>query len=180
MSKIDMMNPTREFQLDPVTHLTAHARGVPGKRTFYVDVADGQTHARVWLEKEELQALGLAIERLVAQLAFEHEPSEGEVHEAAQELGDAPTAEFKAGKLSLGFDQGRNLAVLTLEGTQEGQQRPTTVHCWAPLGQMVALCERIARVCAAGRPLCPLCHAPIDPEGHRCLRANGHRATTQL
>ena len=28
---------------------------------------------------------------------------------------------------------------------------------------------------AAGRPACPFCQQPIDPEGHICPRANGYR-----
>jgi hypothetical protein len=27
-----------------------------------------------------------------------------------------------------------------------------------------------------GRPPCPLCGYPLDPEGHACPRTNGHRA----
>ena len=32
---------------------------------------------------------------------------------------------------------------------------------------------RAARVVAAGRPPCPLCGAPLDPQGHICPRRNG-------
>jgi hypothetical protein len=28
----------------------------------------------------------------------------------------------------------------------------------------------------AGRPACPLCGNPMDPEGHSCPRTNGHRS----
>ncbi|MBV9291748.1 MAG: DUF3090 family protein, partial [Frankiales bacterium] len=31
------------------------------------------------------------------------------------------------------------------------------------------------RVVAAGRPPCPLCGNPLDPQGHVCPRQNGHR-----
>ena len=34
---------------------------------------------------------------------------------------------------------------------------------------------RATRVVAAGRPPCPFCHLPIDPDGHICPRANGYR-----
>ncbi|HVQ48818.1 MAG TPA: DUF3090 family protein, partial [Mycobacterium sp.] len=27
----------------------------------------------------------------------------------------------------------------------------------------------------AGRPPCPLCDEPLDPEGHICVRTNGYR-----
>jgi uncharacterized repeat protein (TIGR03847 family) len=34
--------------------------------------------------------------------------------------------------------------------------------------------ERATRVVAAGRLPCPLCGAPLDPNGHICPRRNGH------
>jgi uncharacterized repeat protein (TIGR03847 family) len=37
-----------------------------------------------------------------------------------------------------------------------------------------AFIERAKRVVAAGRPPCPLCGQPLDPEGHRCPRHNGY------
>ena len=33
---------------------------------------------------------------------------------------------------------------------------------------------RSMRVLAAGRPPCPLCGQPLDPQGHLCPRRNGH------
>ena len=37
-----------------------------------------------------------------------------------------------------------------------------------------AFAKRALRVVAAGRPPCPLCGNPLDPEGHICPRQNGH------
>jgi len=37
-----------------------------------------------------------------------------------------------------------------------------------------AFVARASRVVAAGRPPCPLCGAPLDPQGHICPRRNGH------
>jgi hypothetical protein len=36
------------------------------------------------------------------------------------------------------------------------------------------LCRKIAEVIAGGRPICPLCGAPIEASGHVCPRSNGH------
>ena len=32
----------------------------------------------------------------------------------------------------------------------------------------------IGEIVQGGRPMCPLCHQPIDPAGHACPRQNGH------
>ncbi|MEV4461951.1 DUF3090 family protein, partial [Microbispora sp. NPDC049633] len=37
-----------------------------------------------------------------------------------------------------------------------------------------AFSRRALEVVAAGRPPCPLCGRPLDPEGHICVRLNGH------
>ena len=37
-----------------------------------------------------------------------------------------------------------------------------------------AFARQALTVVAAGRPPCPLCGNPLDPEGHVCPRANGH------
>jgi uncharacterized repeat protein (TIGR03847 family) len=38
-----------------------------------------------------------------------------------------------------------------------------------------AFVSRAQAVVAAGRPPCPFCANPLDPEGHVCPRANGYR-----
>jgi uncharacterized repeat protein (TIGR03847 family) len=38
-----------------------------------------------------------------------------------------------------------------------------------------AFAKRALDVVNAGRPPCPLCSLPLDPEGHVCPRQNGYR-----
>jgi uncharacterized repeat protein (TIGR03847 family) len=43
-------------------------------------------------------------------------------------------------------------------------------------GYARAFAQRAQRVVSAGRPACPFCGEPLDPDGHVCPRANGfHR-----
>ena len=42
-------------------------------------------------------------------------------------------------------------------------------------GQARAFVARAQRVVDAGRPGCPFCGGPIDPDGHLCPRANGFK-----
>ena len=42
-------------------------------------------------------------------------------------------------------------------------------------GSARAFVKRTERVVEAGRPTCPFCGGPIDPDGHLCVRANGFR-----
>ena len=38
-----------------------------------------------------------------------------------------------------------------------------------------AFVKRAEQVIGAGRPDCPFCGNPVDPDGHLCVRANGFR-----
>ncbi len=42
-------------------------------------------------------------------------------------------------------------------------------------GPARAFVRRAELVISAGRPDCPFCGSPIDPDGHLCVRANGFR-----
>jgi uncharacterized repeat protein (TIGR03847 family) len=44
-----------------------------------------------------------------------------------------------------------------------------------PAGPARAFVKRAEQVLEAGRPTCPFCGNPIDPDGHLCVRANGFR-----
>ena len=35
-------------------------------------------------------------------------------------------------------------------------------------------------VLPAGRPICPLCHTPLDGGPHACVKQNGHREIMQI
>jgi uncharacterized repeat protein (TIGR03847 family) len=43
-----------------------------------------------------------------------------------------------------------------------------------------AFVDRARKVISAGRPPCPLCGQPLDPEGHICPRQNGYHRSTML
>ncbi len=168
--------PRQHFEFETVDQLLAQAIGVPGKRTFFIQGGRRGTYVRLWLEKEQLQMLALAIEQLLAS----QEPS-GTATRATEPLepdAEQPLAdEYKVGRLGLGYDERRDLVVLfAYEEEAEERASPSATLC-ATRGQAQAFSKQAAEVCAAGRPLCPLCGGPIDPDGHVCPKANGHFAT---
>jgi hypothetical protein len=57
-----------QYVFGPASRLQAQAIGEPGHRTFrlLVESDDGRA-AALWVEKEQLQALGLAVEQLLAE-----------------------------------------------------------------------------------------------------------------
>jgi len=57
-----------QYGFGPATRLQAQSVGEPGHRTFrlLIESDDGRA-AALWVEKEQLQALGLAVEQLLAE-----------------------------------------------------------------------------------------------------------------
>ncbi|MDQ3812088.1 MAG: DUF3090 domain-containing protein [Chloroflexota bacterium] len=171
----------------PATRLQAQAIGEPGRRTFrlLVESDDGRA-AALWVEKEQLQALGLAIEQVLADFK-----SRGLARASRQPPIETfpanPTVDFKVGRLALGQDESELesgpryvLLVYDIEGSgteEEEPSQPATFATRATRDQLRALSRNIAEVVAAGRPRCPLCGEPIDKANapHGCIRGNGHK-----
>lgn len=156
-------------ELGRATTVSVEAIGVPGRRRFRV-MAVGERGGAVclWLEKEQLAALGEALRQALA-----NRP--GAV--AADDDGVFPAiwaCEFKAGQLSLAMDQSEEQFVLKGEPLLPEEDVPASCSFAFSFAQARALVPKIAQILAAGRPPCPLCSAPIDPEGHVCVRSNGH------
>ena len=177
-----------QYVFGPATRLQAQAIGEPGHRTFrlLVESDDGRA-AALWVEKEQLQALGLAVEQLLAEFQGKAAPR-GARQPALDTFPPNPTVDFKVGRLALGQDESELesgpryvLLVYDVEGSGSEEEEPTqpaTFACRATREQLRSLSKNIAEVVAAGRPRCPLCGEPMDSEGksHGCVRSNGYHA----
>jgi uncharacterized repeat protein (TIGR03847 family) len=61
----------------------------------------------------------------------------------------------------------------------DGEEGPDALRVFLSPVQARAFAERAEKVVSAGRPPCPLCAEPLNPEGHVCIRLNGyHRRPT--
>ncbi|MGZ6270165.1 MAG: DUF3090 family protein [Candidatus Limnocylindrales bacterium] len=60
------------------------------------------------------------------------------------------------------------------EGVEDDEEESDVVLVRLAPTDALAFVERAVRVLAAGRPPCPLCGAPLNPEGHLCPRRNGY------
>ena len=62
-----------------------------------------------------------------------------------------------------------------VEPLSDAVEGPDALRVHLTAASVRAFVRRAQRVVAAGRPPCPLCSLPLDPEGHICPRQNGHR-----
>ena len=168
-----------------VSSLETEAIGEPGQRTFRLRVSEGGRAASLWLEKEQLQALALALMRLLVQMGQpEYIPAPGAVAGPLSPFPEQPSLDVRVGRLGLGLDQtDGNIVFFAYEAEDEEEDSvpaEAVLACRAAPAQCRDLVAMIEAIVAAGRPICRLCLTPIDPEGHVCPRSNGHRPEDEL
>ena len=182
--------PRQVFLFDPPERFVAGTVGQPGDRTFYLQAAGAGRTVSVALEKVQVQVLAERLEELLEEV---RRRGVGEVPTVVPvELEDtapldAPVEEeFRVGTMGLAWDgdddrvvvealapsESEDVEVEPLSETDEG---PDALRVRITADAARAFVKRAQRVVAAGRPPCPLCALPLDPEGHICPRQNGHR-----
>ena len=167
------MEGAQDFGL--AEHVKADAVGEPGQRRFRVRVATGLGTGCFWMEKEQLQALGMALDQLLAQLRS-NKVGRSEPPAPASESGDFPatfTHEFSVGRLGLGYDDERDQLVLLIHDQEAVLEGPPTLQVRITRGKAGTLSAEITTTVAAGRPRCPLCGAPLAGGPHSCPGSNG-------
>ena len=148
------------------------AIGEPGQRRFrFLAVVDGETFI-VWMEKQQLDALGRALEQVLDQLP-EREIDLAPGNEPV-EFDLTTRRQFRAGRMELGFDEERDrLVVIAHDLEVESDDDPGFV-CRLTRTQARELSGDAATVVSAGRPRCVLCGQPMDGGPHACPQQNGH------
>ena len=150
--------------------ITPEAAGSPGERRFRIRVAAERGLAVLWLEKEQLQEMGLAIKQLLGSEPAEEEPTQPN----APPGRSGAEFEFKVARLAVGLNRERGLYLILVHDAP-GAREPATLAIWVRPPQLESFAGQALEVCAAGRPRCLLCGAPtIEGETHACSRTNGH------
>jgi uncharacterized repeat protein (TIGR03847 family) len=163
---------------NPVSRITIGSVGPPGQRIFLLQANQGTSMITLKLEKEQAMVLASSVIELLEEL--------DEKYPLPQSKFDTPLSSdlmlrepmepaFVIGQIGLGYDQGQDLVVLVVQEIElEGMEKPASARFWATRSQVQALSDHTLEVASRGRPICPLCDSPMDPEGHFCPRSNGH------
>lgn len=187
--------PPVVHQFDPPDRFVAGTVGPPGQRTFFLQARAGSRMVSVALEKQQVAVLAERIDLLLDQVMNDELGQSVIPAVAPLDLLDSSPLdqpieeEFRAGTMTLSWDPTDRRVVVevfardeTVEiEPQEGEQttdepEPSEIFLvrLAP-GPARAFVHRAEQVVSAGRPTCPFCGEPIEPEGHLCVRANGFR-----
>jgi uncharacterized repeat protein (TIGR03847 family) len=176
----------RVYNFENPERFVAGALGQPGSRTFYLQARDGTRIISVLIEKVQVSLLA---ERLTELLA--------EVRERGANVPDEPTpADLDAGPLEEPMNELFRVGTMAIvwngedetilvearaiteeaeepEAVEEEDDDTDVVRIQLRPKQALAFAQRALEVVAAGRPPCPFCGQPLNPEGHICARRNG-------
>ncbi len=188
--------PRQVFDYDPPERFVAGTVGQPGQRTFFLQARSGERVTSVALEKTQVQLLAERVNDMLDEVV--RRTGGNAAVPAVAPTGtedtrplDAPIEEeFRVGTISLAWDGEAERVVIECfevneagEGEDDTEDLPDTDEAATGTVLRVSLTGTLARafakralaVVAAGRPPCPFCGNPLDPEGHVCPRANGYR-----
>jgi uncharacterized repeat protein (TIGR03847 family) len=190
--------PPLVHSFDPPERFVAGTVGTPGQRTFFLQARSGTRLVSVALEKQQVEALAARVDELLDDVmaADPNETGEAVVPAVAplalednEPLEQPIEEEFRAGTMTLSWDPSdqrvvievfpfSEAAVVTPDQLDEDFEEPEpdeVLLVRLEPGPARAFVKRAAQVIEAGRPTCPFCGGPIDPDGHLCVRANGFR-----
>jgi uncharacterized repeat protein (TIGR03847 family) len=166
------------FDLGDVGVFTAGAIGPPGQRTFFLQARSGGSTVAWKVEKQQVAALGEFLQRMLADLPQpEDVPSEDAVA-----ITEPIEAAWAVGALGVAYDTDEDRILVAadelVETDDEGNPAPgvdqATARVRITRGQARAFIATAERLMEGGRPPCPLCGRPLNPDGHICPRMNGH------
>jgi uncharacterized repeat protein (TIGR03847 family) len=180
---------------DPPERFVAGTVGSPGSRTFFLQARSGARIVSVALEKQQVAALAQRIDELLDEVMASSGPDALIPAVAPLGLEDSEPLEqpieeeFRAGTMTLSWDPDdqrvvievfpySEAAVVAPDQVDEDFEEPEpdeVLLVRLAAGHARAFVKRAAQVLEAGRPSCPFCGNPIDPDGHLCVRANGFR-----
>jgi uncharacterized repeat protein (TIGR03847 family) len=177
-------------EFDPPERFVAGTVGEPGGRTFFLQAREGPRVVSVALEKQQVAVLAERIDELLDEVMAGGDsqtliPAVAPVGlEDSEPLEQPIDEQFRAGTMTLSWDPGIARVVIEVfpfsetAAEDEAHEEPEPDEIFLvrlEAGAARAFVKRAALVIDAGRPDCPFCGNPIDPEGHLCVRANGYR-----
>ena len=84
---------------------------------------------------------------------------------------------FRVGDMGLAYDESNDQVCIIVKEVvpDTPDNEGGVVRYWCTRKQLAALGNWAAVVIERGRPICPQCLQPIEPEGHFCPKKNGHK-----
>jgi uncharacterized repeat protein (TIGR03847 family) len=166
-----------DLDFDDPKRITVGYLGVPGDRTFLLEVEDDAHRAQFQLEKAQVAGLGDLLAQLLARLD-DRPPTDWDRDAMSLEPPFRPI--WRVGGIAVGLDRetGRFQVELT-EFVPDDDAEPRSAHLSMDRDQARRLAAHAAAIVGEGRERCRLCSRPVEAAGvHVCPATNGHGPLT--
>jgi uncharacterized repeat protein (TIGR03847 family) len=178
--------PTRVHEFAWPDRVVVGTIGLPGARTFYLQVRAGTQIVSIALEKQQSALLAEKIDEILDQLITVEGnpfsvPTSTPIELVDNDQLEAVQEQFRTGAMSLGWDpttaqiviEAHPITDVDADGNDEsldedGAKETEMLLVRMPVGTARAFAKRTREIVGAGRPTCPLCGYPIDADGHTC------------
>jgi uncharacterized repeat protein (TIGR03847 family) len=174
------MTPNR-YEMDNIDRLTIDAVGKPGERIFFFLARNSNRQLCVILEKIQAQTLAIGIQQFLTDL-YQRNPSlieESKEYDTTVMTITPPVEPlFRVGEIGLLYDADRDLVGIFLRAIRMDDQPLDdldSLRVWCTREQVSRLSNWTQSVVDRGRKNCPQCGQPMEPEGHFCVKKNGHK-----
>ena len=177
--------PKIDLSLNPVDHLTVDAIGKPGSRVFYIQGTKGVETVSLIIEKIQLQSLIIGIKDFLEEISKQFdkspEPDPG-YREELMQIKPPVDPLFRVGDMGLAYDENNDMVgIIAKEAPADTSvEEGSVVRFWCTRSQLLAIANWALVVVERGRPICPQCLQPMEPEGHFCPKKNGHKKNQLL
>lgn len=172
---------------DSLDRFTVGTVGMPGERTFYLQIRSGNTLLSFSLEKSQVSVLSERLRQMVKEIKVTN-PLLSHIEKSRDSLPlDTPIEdEFRVGSMAIFFDSENEKIQLDLRELNQNSDDEEdddlfegddveVVRLFITVSQALTFAARSELILNAGRAQCPFCGFPINPTGHICSRANGYR-----
>jgi uncharacterized repeat protein (TIGR03847 family) len=184
------------YNFDNPDRFVAGTVGQPGSRTFYLQARERDRIVSIVVEKVQVSLLAERLNALLgevrdrgANVPLEPAPAELDTRPLDETLNEM----FRVGSITIvwnGEDESITIEARAIDEDDEAaddileaggedddedeeDDDSDLVQVRLDPGKALAFARRSLEVVAAGRPPCPFCGQPLNPEGHICTRRNG-------
>jgi uncharacterized repeat protein (TIGR03847 family) len=184
----------RIYEFEDPDRFVAGTVGEPGDRAFFLQSRDGNRIVSVLIEKVQVELLANRLYQLLVEVrargaSVPEEPAAADVDTDAL---DEPLNEvFRVGTMAIIWNGDDESVVVEaramteddqagspgdevdIDDAQENDDASDVVRIHLRPSKALAFAKQALQLVAAGRPPCPFCGQPLNPEGHICARRNG-------
>ena len=165
------------FEINEVTRFAVDAIGEPGHRVFLLQIEGEEQLRTLKTEKQSVASLAESITELLEDITgFGHLPDDLDLTAPLDVAWNTGAMSVAWDPISERFHIEIGSSLWETGNLPDGEDSLASIRITKE--QAAAFAIKVRLLVESGRPPCPLCGYPLEPDGHACPRTNGYRPPT--